>query len=160
MTTVRLPRRIAPPPRPTIVPPIRKSARLAGEVQADATRTISPMSVGASPAEISLEADHRVVVVCTSTPAPKFRKIAKPVSAAAGLGRLAPFGGDGDRDSRYEQRRQQHDVRECETGRGVLREHAGEKRSEREPADVRDRGDDAGAACGGAARAPRQVPAC
>ena len=58
--------------------------RLAGEVHADATRTISPMIVGASPAEISLEADHRVVVVCTSTPAPKFRKIAKPVNAAEG----------------------------------------------------------------------------
>jgi hypothetical protein len=84
MTTVRLPRRIAPPPAPTTVPPIRKSARLAGEVHADATRTISPMSVGASPAAISLDADRRVVVACTSTPAPKFRKIAKPVSAAEG----------------------------------------------------------------------------
>src|SRR5215217_3652116 len=82
MTTVRLPRRIAPPPMPTIVPPIRKSARLAGEVHADAIRTISPMIVGAIPAAMSLDADHWVVVVCTSTPAPKFRSMAKPVSAA------------------------------------------------------------------------------
>jgi hypothetical protein len=42
------------------------------------------MIVGATPAAISLDAGQRVVVVCTSTPAPKFRKIAKPVSAAEG----------------------------------------------------------------------------
>src|SRR5919109_4912737 len=84
MTTLRLPRIIAPPPTPMTAPPIRNSARLAGEVHADATRTISPTTVGTSPAAISRCAGHRVVVVCTRTPAPKFRKIAKPVNTAEG----------------------------------------------------------------------------
>ena len=60
-----------------------------------------------------------------------------------GIGRLTALGRAGDEHDRPEQRDEQKHVRERQAVGRVLREHAGDQRSDRQTADVGDRGDDA-----------------
>ena len=76
MIIVRLPRKIAPLPTPATMPAITNRARLGGEVQADATSTLSPMRAAAIPAAIR-RCGGQPVVVWATAPAPKLRKIVR-----------------------------------------------------------------------------------
>jgi hypothetical protein len=83
ITSTRLPRKIAGPPAPATIPPLRNRVRLGGDVQADATIRHNPARVGAIPAVIS-RCGCQLVVVWTATPEPKHRKIVRPHYRDAG----------------------------------------------------------------------------
>jgi hypothetical protein len=60
------------------------TARLGGEIHVETTTTINPVVVNRIPMESRRRSGHLVVVVCMTTPEPKFTKIVNPARADDG----------------------------------------------------------------------------
>src|SRR6516165_11727625 len=84
MTMLKLARKVALAPMPVTTPPMRNRARLGGVVQADVTRIARPRMIVGIPALSRGRVGQLVVVVWTTMPTPKVRKIAAPVRAGDG----------------------------------------------------------------------------